>query len=113
LKLPNGHLAYIPPEKLTDYLLSADHPDGRHKAVLFERFGFDEAELRQTLLNLAASEDVVSMTEGARGTSFVIAHLVPAPKEPERLIPLKSIWFIDRDASRPRLVTAYIDKAGS
>ena len=113
MKLPNGHLAYIPPKKLTDYLLSADHPDGRHKAVLFERFGFGEAELRQTLLNLAASQEVVSMTEGPHGTSFVIAHLVSTPKEPERLIPLKSIWFIDRGGSRSRLVTAYIDKEAS
>jgi hypothetical protein len=40
MKLPNLENAQIPPAKITDYLLSFTHRDGRHKAAFFTRFGF-------------------------------------------------------------------------
>jgi hypothetical protein len=40
VKLPNLENAQIPRSKITDYLLSVTHRDGRHKAAFFTRFGF-------------------------------------------------------------------------
>jgi hypothetical protein len=37
MKLPNGDQAIIDPRKVTDYCLSPDHDDGKHKARLFQR----------------------------------------------------------------------------
>ena len=35
MKLPQGDQAIIDARKLTDYVLSSEHDDGKHKAVLF------------------------------------------------------------------------------
>jgi len=40
MKLPNLERAFVRPEKITRYLLSVDHPVGRHKARFFIDFGF-------------------------------------------------------------------------
>lgn len=56
MKLPLRETAYIPKEKLTDYILSETHADGKLKAKLFRKFGFNEANvslLEKLLLNIA------------------------------------------------------------
>ena len=40
MKLPGADRATVEARKITDYLLSAAHPQGRFKAAFFERFGF-------------------------------------------------------------------------
>jgi hypothetical protein len=41
MKLPNADKAYVPPNKLLDYLLSLSHPVGGSKARFFRSAGFD------------------------------------------------------------------------
>lgn len=38
--LPNANKAIVDREKITQYLLSESHPDGRAKAAFFIKFGF-------------------------------------------------------------------------
>ena len=38
--LPNVDQALVPEKKITEYLLSFTHEDGRHKAEFFTGFGF-------------------------------------------------------------------------
>jgi hypothetical protein len=40
MKLPNLEKALVPERKITAYLLSLTHRDGRSKAAFFTRFGF-------------------------------------------------------------------------
>jgi len=40
MKLPNAEHAIVPGPKITHYLLSETHRDGRHKAAFFRSFGF-------------------------------------------------------------------------
>jgi hypothetical protein len=40
MKLPNVEAAVISEDKITGYLLSTTHRDGRHKAAFFLGFGF-------------------------------------------------------------------------
>ena len=40
MRLPEAGRAQIDAEKITDYFLSARHPDGRAKAEFFTRIGF-------------------------------------------------------------------------
>ena len=48
MKLPNRENAYIPPRKLTEYLLSETHSIGKSKAKFFRAIGFDEENVRGT-----------------------------------------------------------------
>jgi hypothetical protein len=52
-RLPYADLAVIDERKITHYLLASDHPAGRAKAAMFQRFGFAAADwqaLRDALL---------------------------------------------------------------
>jgi hypothetical protein len=44
MPMPNADYAYVPPEKLTDYLLNEQHPVGGSKANWFCSLGYDPAE---------------------------------------------------------------------
>jgi hypothetical protein len=43
MKLPNSKKVLISESKLRGYLLSSEHPHGRHKAAFFHQFGFSIA----------------------------------------------------------------------
>ena len=77
MKLPNHESAILPREKIRDYLLSTTHPDGRHKAAFFLRFGFNRDSwqtLGEALLRHAALHDVVK----TETTASVCATLLKA-----------------------------------
>ncbi|MDY7020779.1 MAG: hypothetical protein SWJ54_05365 [Cyanobacteriota bacterium] len=41
MKLPNYEQAIVRQQKITEYLLSLTHPDGKDKAKFFLKFGFN------------------------------------------------------------------------
>lgn len=60
---PERDRAYVDQTKITDYLLSRSHPDGRTKAEFFMRFGFaieKWQELAEALRAAGASNPVES-----------------------------------------------------
>jgi hypothetical protein len=64
MKLPNYDRVLVPSEKITHYLLSVSHKDGRHKAAFFMRFGFAETAWRDLALALrhhAQAHEVVQV----------------------------------------------------
>jgi len=67
MKLPNGARAVVDIEKLRDYCLSAQRPEGRHKARVFlsalEMTASDADTLREILLAAAVVNNAVSMTD--------------------------------------------------
>ncbi len=80
--LPNGHLAIVEKEKLTDYLLSLTHPAGRSKAAFFQRFGFGASAwetLRDALLRHAVTAEITAVTDTAFGTKYTIEAGLAAP----------------------------------
>jgi hypothetical protein len=61
MKLPNVDQMWVPQAKITDYLLSFEHEDGRSKADFFTRFGFSATkwlDLAIALQNHAKTHDV-------------------------------------------------------
>lgn len=40
MNVPNLDAVVVPAAKITDYLLSDSHPNGKHKAKFFKAFGF-------------------------------------------------------------------------
>lgn len=113
MKLPNHENAFVPREKVIDYLLSFLHKDGRAKAEFFTRFGFS-AENWQTfaaVVKLHAAEHKVSKSEASPfGMRYIIEGEI---KTPDKRNPnVKIIWFIETNSDLPHLVTAYPKKKG-
>lgn len=63
MKIPNAHLAVVDIRKLTDYCLNPSHPEGKHKAHLFQialGMSADDAEaLRMILLEAIQMQEAV------------------------------------------------------
>ncbi len=108
MKLPNHEYAYIPIEKLKNYLLSETHKDGRSKAKLLTRFGYrsDSIEiLEHDLLMIAHTCDVKAAIQSEHGTKYVIEGILQSPTGLQRL--MTTVWIIELQESKPRFVTAY------
>jgi hypothetical protein len=108
VKLPNYQSATVPQEKITGYLLSATHRDGRHKAAFFTSFGFmpdSWQQLAAALLRHAADHEVAKEEDSPFGKRYVIEGIMKAPDGRTPL--LRSVWFIETGADTPRFVTAY------
>lgn len=107
-RLPHLENAQIADAKITRYLLSETHPQGRDKAAFFTRFGFsaDRWEvLRDALLAHAAAHPVAEQTPIFYGVNYVIIGELQTPdgRNPE----IKAIWCIDHESETPRFITAY------
>lgn len=108
MKLPNYELAVVPQRKLTEYLLSPTHPDGRSKEKFFTAFSFtlDEWEtLATALLNHVANNDVTKIEDSPFGTRYVVEGTLLSPDGRNPL--LRSVWFIETGDNIPKFVTAY------
>jgi hypothetical protein len=108
MQLPNRARAYIPPSKLTEYLLSETHAVGRSKAKFFRQCGYDETRvtaLERDLLSVARTGTLVMVDRSPYGTKYVVDGIVEAPNG--AMIEVRTVWIIDADNTRPRFVTAY------
>jgi hypothetical protein len=108
MELPNRESAYIPREKLTGYLLSETHPVGKAKARLFRRLGYDENNvdrLERELLTIAQCENVNEVDPTVHGVKYAIVGKLTTPLG--STLPIRTIWFIADDDTKPRFITAY------
>ena len=108
MRLPSANLAIVEREKITDYLLNAEHPDNGGKAAFFIGLDFsreDSSTFKDALRKLALLGDVTESMETVHGTKYIVDGELenPAGKEPW----VRSIWIIDTGRDFPRLVTAY------
>lgn len=106
--LPNAELAVVPESKVTGYLLSESHPDGRGKARFFMRHGFKSAEpetLIAALRRHAVGGSVVNRAETEFGGRYVVDGILHTPdgRDPR----VRTVWFLGPTDPAPRLVTAY------
>jgi hypothetical protein len=105
---PNRESAYIPREKLTNYLLAESHPIGKSKAKFFRSLGFDETNLKkleQGLLSIAHFGEVVKQVESSHGTKYVMDGELETPTG--ATVSIKTVWIVDIGQEQPRFVTAY------
>lgn len=108
MTVPDGHTLEVRAEKVTDYLLNADHPDGRPKALFFLSNGLDRNN-PSTFISLLkehfkASENH-SVTDSPFGTKYVIEGKVALPNGSIQL--LRSIWIRESEQKIIKFVTAY------
>jgi len=108
MKLPNLEKAFVPPEKITGYLLDVTHDEGSGKALFFLQFGFSLAEweaLAHALLDHAHDHEIVKQEVTLFGTRYIIEGVLKAPNG--RAPKVRVVWFISQNETDPRLVTAY------
>ena len=110
MKLPNGASAVVDIEKLRDYCLSPQHPEGRHKARVFlSALGMTSADadkLRETLLSATVMNNEVSMTGADKyGCRYTFDTVVTLGSR-EALV--RSAWIIKTGEDFPRLVSCYV-----
>lgn len=108
MKLPNCESAVVPEAKITDYLLSLTHRDGRSKARFFIRFGFSLSsweDLSAALLEHAALHEVAKIEDSPFGKRYVIEGELYTPDR--RNPTIRSVWFIKTGVQNPYFVTAY------
>lgn len=109
MKLPNGASAVVDIAKLRGYCLSAQHPEGRHKARVFlATLGMssnDADKLREILLSVAATNDNASMIDADEyGRRYSLdARVVLGSREAI----VRSAWIIKTGEDFPRLVSCY------
>lgn len=110
MKLTNGAIAVVDIEKLRDYCLSTQHPEGRHKARVFLSVlgltSADAVKLRELLLTSAAVNNVVTMVDADQyGSRYAMDTIVTLGSR-EALV--RSAWIVKTGEDFPRLVSCYV-----
>ena len=110
MKLPNGHRAVVPDDKLLDYLLNEEHRNqSGHAALLRLLLGVTQANadaLRSALLDAAATCEASPGGPSPFGTKYEVRFEMTGPR---RVYTILSVWIIEPDREDPRLVTAFVE----
>jgi hypothetical protein len=107
MQLPNADRAQVDRVKVTDYLLSATHPDGRGKAAFFEHFGFkgeDWEVLAAALREVGVSNPVSGLVKSQYGARYTVDGAMRTPSGSTPMV--RTVWVVE-PGRPPRLVTAY------
>ena len=110
MPIPNAHEATAATEKVRDYLLNPEHPDGGSKAVWFQSLGYTRDrwhELASDLLALAATCEKFATVQTPFGVKYVVKGQIG--RESHRSGSVLAVWIVEADRP-PRLVTAYPDE---
>ena len=105
MRLPSADAVEIDVRKVRDYLLSAKHPIGRHKARFFAALGFTEVAVTEFIAEIrriAASEDVVSVEDTEFGRKYTVGGQL---KGPLGAAAIDTVWIKEPGKSVVRLVT--------
>lgn len=108
MKLPNAHLASVPEQKITVYLLNPAHPAGGSKAAFFLRFGFTPdkwQKLAEALIRHAQHNEVTETEVTVRGRRYAVDGPLAAPDG--SILNVRSAWYVHPGIDAPRFVTAH------
>jgi hypothetical protein len=110
MPIPNANEAIAATEKVRDYLLNPEHPDGGSKAAWFQSLGYARGrweELARDLLALAASCDQFATVRTPFGVKYVVKGQIG--RKSHRPAGVLAVWIVEVGRP-PRLVTAYPDE---
>ena len=107
MRVPGADRAFVPLEKVKDYLLSEQHPVGRYKAPFFRSLGFrrDEPEPLTTALLAVLDNAAESQETTPYGTKYVVSGRLQGPGS--SYADVRTVWIVRTGSDYPRLVTAY------
>ncbi len=108
MKVPNNDKASIPIEKIRDYLLSTSHPVGRSKAAFFNKIGYNLERidlLSRELSSIIKENEVDKEIKTFYGNKYLVKGNIGSIFK--KVIPIVTVWIIEKEDSVPRFVTAY------
>ena len=109
MKLPNADKAVVDAEKLREYCLNPNHPEGRHKARVFRAaldIGQEEAEwLRGAILAALKEAEVVWAEETPYGWRYDVD--IPLTRAGKSAV-VRTGWILGRNREAPRLATCFV-----
>ena len=109
MRLPNPEQAIVDSQKLSGYCLTSAHPDGQHKARVFQSvlgLGQEhEEELLNALKSALRDSDATFDSENSYGRKYIIDFLM---NRGDRQAIIHSVWIVRFTENFPRLVTCYI-----
>ena len=106
--VPNSNQAYVPREKILNYLLSLTHAIGKNKAKFFRAHGYHDENaqyLEDGLMRIVQTTDFNEEIATPYGTKYVVDGILKTPRGPE--VHLRTVWIVEIDEHRPRFVTAF------
>jgi hypothetical protein len=114
MKLPNAENAVVDIRKLRDYCLNPYHPEGKHKARVFQRkLGIrknDAERLRRVILERILKADALEQKPTAYGRRFIVEFIVSAWEAEgfiQNEVVVRTAWIIRNDEDFPRLTTCF------
>jgi hypothetical protein len=110
MPIPNAKEATAATEKVRDYLLNPEHPDGGSKAAWFQSLGYARdrwEELASDVLALAAPCDQFATVRTPYGVKNFMKGRIG--RESHRTAGVLAVWIVE-GGRPPRLVTAYPDE---
>jgi len=108
MKLPKGSILHIPDNKIAEYLLNPNHPDGKAKADFFLANGVDLSNseyLKAALKQQLVDNEPMNLLRTTFGEKYVFESPIRFPNGKEHLI--RSVWIMDRGSKTVNFVTAY------
>ena len=112
MPIPGSEQAIVEVEKVRDYLLSLEHPDGGSKASWFNSLGYSQEEwncLADDLKTIACDCLDFDTVRTQFGVKYIARGSVGRPEYLSGKV--LAVWVIENDLP-PRLVTAYPDRDG-
>jgi hypothetical protein len=110
MPIPNATVAVAAAEKVRDYLLNLEHPDGGSKAVWFHSLGYTRDQWRllaDDLLAIARDCGQFDSQTTTFGVKYKASGTIGRPNYRPRAV--LTVWIVENDEP-PRLVTAYPDE---
>jgi hypothetical protein len=109
MKLPNVAQAFIDIAKLREYCLDGSHPEGRHKARVFQSaldLSEDDADLlRQAILAALPEAEAIAGDSDNYGSRYVADFELSRGTKKARV---RTVWIVRRGGDFPRLATCYV-----
>jgi hypothetical protein len=109
MRLPNANRAIVDIAKLRDYSLNSLHPEGKHKARVFQAaLGFkaeDAVRLRELILTAIMTNNAEARTPTPYGQRFVVDFDATGPMGEARI---RTAWIVRNEEKIPRLTSCYI-----
>jgi hypothetical protein len=105
MRVPGADNAVISREKIVDYLLNFDHPEGASKARVLARAGFDAArpeELENALRKQHLTRNARRGKPSPFGEKYEITEYLTGP---EGSVRATSVWIVRVGEFFPRLIT--------
>lgn len=107
--LPNAEKAIINAEKITNYVLSLEHFEGKNKARVFASVlgltKLNAADLIKAIREAIVRTEAVMKSESEYGTKYTVDFRFTFNN---KTCTIRTGWIVEKKDTIPRLITCYI-----